>query len=55
MMALLNENYLKLKAGYLFPEIRRRSEAHIVANPEAAIIKMGIGDVVRGVPRRSAA
>ena len=23
-MALINDNYLKLKAGYLFPEIGRR-------------------------------
>jgi LL-diaminopimelate aminotransferase len=51
MMALLNENYLKLKAGYLFPEIRRRTEAFVDSHPQAAIIKMGIGDVVRGIPR----
>ena len=50
-MALLNENYLKLKAGYLFPEIRRRTEAFVDSHPQAAIIKMGIGDVVRGIPR----
>ena len=50
-MALLNENYLKLKAGYLFPEIGRRTATFAEANPEASIIKMGIGDVVRGVPR----
>ncbi|MDA0336726.1 MAG: LL-diaminopimelate aminotransferase [bacterium] len=50
-MALLNENYLKLKAGYLFPEIGRRTANFAVSHPEAAIIKMGIGDVVRGIPR----
>lgn len=50
-MALLNENYLKLKAGYLFPEIGRRTAAFAKDNPQAAIIKMGIGDVVRGIPR----
>lgn len=50
-MALLNENYLKLKAGYLFPEIGRRTAAFAADNPQAAIIKMGIGDVVRGIPR----
>jgi LL-diaminopimelate aminotransferase len=50
-MALFNENYLKLKAGYLFPEIGRRTASFITANPEAAVIKMGIGDVVRGIPR----
>ena len=50
-MATLNENYLKLKAGYLFPEIGRRSQAFADAHPDAQIIKMGIGDVVRGIPR----
>jgi LL-diaminopimelate aminotransferase len=50
-MALLNENYLKLKAGYLFPEIGRRTADFAAAHPQATIIKMGIGDVVRGIPR----
>ena len=53
-MATLNENYLKLKAGYLFPEIGRRTQAFADAHPEAQIIKMGIGDVVRGIPRNVA-
>jgi len=35
-MALLNDNYLKLKAGYLFPEIGRRVKAFCDANPDAA-------------------
>jgi hypothetical protein len=30
----LNENYLKLKAGYLFPEIARRVKAFCDANPK---------------------
>jgi len=50
-MARINENYLKLSAGYLFPEIGRRVEAFAAAHPEADIIKMGIGDVVKGIPR----
>ncbi|MBD05371.1 MAG: LL-diaminopimelate aminotransferase [Gemmatimonadetes bacterium] len=50
-MATLNENYLKLKAGYLFPEIGRRTQSFADAHPDAEIIKMGIGDVVRGIPR----
>ena len=50
-MASINESYLKLKAGYLFPEIGRRTEAFAQANPTADIIRMGIGDVVRGIPR----
>ena len=35
-MAFLNANYLKLKAGYLFPEIGRRVSAFVAENPEAA-------------------
>lgn len=46
-MALINENYLKLKAGYLFPEIGRRVVEFAKANPEAKIIRMGIGDVTQ--------
>jgi LL-diaminopimelate aminotransferase len=46
-MARINENYLKLKAGYLFPEIGRRVAAFQKANPEARVIKLGIGDVTR--------
>jgi LL-diaminopimelate aminotransferase len=44
-MALINENFLKLQAGYLFPEIGRRRRAFAQANPQAKIISMGIGDV----------
>ena len=50
-MAQINENYLKLKAGYLFPEIERRVEVFAETNPSARIISLGIGDVVRGIPR----
>jgi len=45
-MARINEHYLKLKAGYLFPEIGRRVKAFQAEHPEAQIIRMGIGDVV---------
>src|SRR4029453_6201109 len=45
-MALINEHYLKLKAGYLFPEIARRVKIFQEKNPKAAIIRLGIGDVV---------
>lgn len=46
-MAKINENYLKLKAGYLFPEIGRRVRAFTEANPQAKVIRLGIGDVTR--------
>jgi LL-diaminopimelate aminotransferase len=49
-MAYINENYLKLKAGYLFPEIGRRVKVFQQANPSAKIIRMGIGDVTEPLP-----
>ena len=44
-MAQINDNFLKLTAGYLFPEIGRRVREYIASNPDAPIIKLGIGDV----------
>ncbi len=44
-MTKINENFLKLQAGYLFPEIGRRVRAFCEVNPEAKIIRLGIGDV----------
>jgi LL-diaminopimelate aminotransferase len=46
-VALVNENYLKLKAGYLFPEIGRRVKGFTESHPEARVIRLGIGDVTR--------
>ena len=52
-MAFLNENYLKLQAGYLFPEIARRVRDFCDAHPEDAkrLIRCGIGDVTEPLPR----
>jgi LL-diaminopimelate aminotransferase len=50
-MATINDNYLKLKAGYLFPEIARRVTAFAQENPDAPIIKLGIGDVTEPLPK----
>lgn len=44
-MVHINQHYLKLRAGYLFPEIGRRVSAFAQANPAARIIRLGIGDV----------
>jgi len=44
-MARINENYKKLQTGYIFPEIGRRVKAFADANPDASIIRLGIGDV----------
>jgi len=49
-MARINDHFLKLKAGYLFPEIARRVQSFAAAHPEAQIIKMGIGDVTEPLP-----
>src|SRR5947207_12486839 len=52
-MAYLNENYLKLQAGYLLPEIARRVRRFSEENPDAArrLIRCGIGDVTEPLPR----
>jgi len=51
-MAYLNENYLKLRSGYLFPEIARRVNQFCEQNTEAAkrLIRCGIGDVTEPLP-----
>lgn len=49
-MARANEHYSKLAAGYLFPEIERRTAAFQLAHPDASIIPLGIGDVVLPLP-----
>ncbi|HNS21427.1 MAG TPA: LL-diaminopimelate aminotransferase [Sedimentisphaerales bacterium] len=46
-MIRINENYLKLKAGYLFPEIGRRVRVFKQEHPQAKVISMGIGDVTQ--------
>src|SRR5437867_1456406 len=49
-MAKINSNYQKLQAGYLFPEIGKRVRAYAAENPDAKIIRLGIGDVVLPLP-----
>ena len=50
-MARINDHYLKLSAGYLFPEIGRRVREFQQANPDADVIRLGIGDVVLPLPQ----
>lgn len=45
-----NENFAKLQAGYLFPEIARRRNAYVEKNPNAKIISLGIGDTTQPIP-----
>ncbi|MCR5121524.1 MAG: LL-diaminopimelate aminotransferase [Ruminococcus sp.] len=44
-MPQLNENFLKLEKNYLFIDIAKKVNAFKAANPDADIIRMGIGDV----------
>jgi LL-diaminopimelate aminotransferase len=46
-MLKVNENFLKLPGGYLFPEISRRVKAFSAQNPPKPIIRLGIGDVTQ--------
>lgn len=46
-MAHVNENYLKLPGNYLFATIAKKVAAYSKANPDADIIRLGIGDVTR--------
>jgi len=46
----VNENYLKLKAGYLFPEISKRVNLHSHKSNSSDLIKLGIGDVTEPLP-----
>ena len=50
-MVQVNENYLKLKAGYLFPEISKRVKNYTQSNSTKDIIKLGIGDVTEPLPK----
>jgi LL-diaminopimelate aminotransferase len=43
-MATINPNYKKLQAGYLFPEIARRTREFLDANPGVEVMRLGIGD-----------
>src|SRR5438477_6459862 len=52
-MAYLNGDYLKLQAGYLFPEVARRVREFCEGNPYAAktLIRCGTGDVPEPLPQ----
>lgn len=49
-MATLNPNFLKLQAGYLFPEIGKRTRAFAAAHPDAKVMRLGIGDTTEPLP-----
>jgi len=50
-MITINENYLKLQASYLFSDIAKRVASFQEKNPDREVIKLGIGDVTRALPK----
>ena len=46
-MAIINENYANLQSSYLFANIARKVAEFQKNNPDADIIRLGIGDVTR--------
>jgi len=49
-MVKRNNNFSKLQAGYLFPEINRRKKAFMEKNPKAKVISLGIGNTTEPLP-----
>jgi LL-diaminopimelate aminotransferase len=47
----INNNFAKLPANYLFVEIANRVNKYLESHPDAEIIKLGIGDVTRPLPK----
>ncbi len=50
-MTQINDNFLKLKASYLFRDIAERVLAYEEKNPSRPIIRLGIGDVTEPLPK----
>lgn len=50
-MASANEHFLSLPGNYLFREIAQRVERFKASHPGAQLIRLGIGDVTRPLPR----
>lgn len=50
-MPSINENFLKLEKNYLFINIAKKVNAYKEANPDADIIRMGIGDVTQPIAK----
>lgn len=48
-MALVNENFLSLASGYLFPEIARRTKAWQERNPGEKVLRLGIGNTTEAI------
>ena len=49
-MIKINEKFLELKESYLFSDINKKVKEYTKENPDANIIKLGIGDVTKPIP-----
>ncbi len=49
-MARINQNYEKLTAGYLFPEVAKRTKKFAENNPGVKILRLGIGNTTEALP-----
>lgn len=47
----INSNFYKLKNNYLFKEISNRTEAYMAAHKGERLLRMGVGDVTRPLPK----
>lgn len=50
-MINVNENFLNLQKNYLFVTVVKKTEEYVKEHPEAKIIKLGVGDVTRPIPK----
>lgn len=50
-MININTNYLNLKESYLFSDINKKIKDYKKTNPDAKIIRLGIGDVTLPLPK----
>lgn len=48
-MVKRSPHFSKLQGSYLFPEIQKRKQAFLQANPEAELINLGIGDTTQPI------
>ena len=47
----INKHFLDLQDSYLFSTIAKKAAAHVEANPDAQVLRLGIGDVTRPLPQ----
>ncbi len=50
-MARINTNFSKLAAGYLFPEVARRTRVWQEKNPGVKVMRLGIGNTTEALPK----